>query len=269
LLTNLPAGTIAAVEVSNPGSIVDAATGLLRGIGSAFAGGIGTGSCASTLAIPGPPDSVIPPGTPHRRALLRQLQRSRRQLRRQLQRQNDAGPCPATPTPLPDPLAQFKTATGLTLPGDVKTLLGDGAVVAFGGLQIGSLPDVAIRSHPSDLTAATDLGGVLKQTLAGSAGVDISVEPAGSDLVLATSNGYAGEIAKDGALGDQSRAATALEGIPAQVTSAGYVDLSRVWPLAGASGSTVSADVQHLKALGFWSDVTGDVQHFQLRLLAG
>jgi hypothetical protein len=170
---------------------------------------------------------------------------------------------PLEPT---DPFAEIRKFLGISFPGDVKTVLGDRAVVAFGGLELAGLPDVAIRSHPTDLSTAQSLANTLGSTLSSNTPVNVDVSTAGDDLVLATSSTYGQEIAKAGGLGDKDQVKTALDGMPDSVNVAFYVDLSRVWPLLG---SDVPDGIRHLHAVGFWAASSGDVQTAQLRVVMG
>jgi hypothetical protein len=178
-----------------------------------------------------------------------------------------SGPsCTPTPTPPPDPFAQIQKLIGISFPDDVKTVLGQRAVVAFGGLELAGMPDVAIRTHPSDLAAAQSLANTLSTTVSSSSPLHIDVSTAGDDLVLATSPTYGQEIAKTGDLGGQDLTKAALGDIPNDVTFAAYVNLSRVWPLVGGG---VPDGVQHLHAVGFWASTSSDVQTAQLRVVFG
>jgi hypothetical protein len=244
MLTSLPSGTVGALEFGDPGMVVDSVTPLIRGLAT-FAGGGVSGSCASSA----PP---TPARAPRSKMSRHQPPMSR---------------CYSdTPAPPIDPFAQIQKAIGISFPDDVKTVLGDRAVVAFGGLELAGLPDVAIRSHPADLAAAQSLGSTLSTALSGSSPVNIDVSTAGEDLILATSSAYGQEIAKAGDLGDQSDVKSALDGIPGLVNVAAYVNLSRVWPLVGAG---VPEGVKHLHAIGFWAANDGDVQTAQLRAVFG
>jgi hypothetical protein len=165
-----------------------------------------------------------------------------------------------------DPFDAFTEATGLVFPNDLKTMLGDASVVSYGGLELGALPDVAVRSHPADLAAAHALADQLRSHLADSSGVDLAVQDVDGDLVIASSAAYASEIAADGALGSQGTAQLALGDVPGDVAVAGFVDLARIWPLAGGA---VDGNVSHLRALGFWSARDGSATHTQVRLVVG
>ncbi len=172
---------------------------------------------------------------------------------------------PSSPAPT-DPLDTVTSVTGLDLPADLATLLGDRAVVAYGGLRVDGLPDVAVRTHPGDLAAAQAVAETLRSHLSDASIADLGVQTTGGDLVVATSADYAGRVAAAGDLGDQPQVRTALGDLPDEVSVAGYADLDRIWPVFG---SGVPADVRHLKAVGFWATSTGDIQHLQLRLVVG
>jgi hypothetical protein len=284
MLTTLPSGTIGAFEVGDPGAVVDAVTPLIKVFGS-FASGPAMSMCYGSSAVPVPSavpglsprslrrqlSAALPPGTAHRRALIRHgLRNYHKALTQARHRRAGIVPmpqCTSGPSQPPsDPLAQIQKFFGISFPDNVKTVLGDRAVVAFGGLELAGLPDVAIRTHPTDLSAAQSLANTLSSTLSSSTPVHIDVSTAGDDLVLATSPTYGQEIAKAGDLGGQDAAKAALGDIPADVGVAGYVNLSRVWPLIGAG---VPAGVQHLHAIGFWASTAGDVQTAQLRVVFG
>lgn len=293
MLTTLPNGTVGAFEIGDPGAVVDAAVPLIRLFGS-FAASSSMATCyggsfaPSPTAVPGlSPKALrrrltasIPPGSPHRRAIIRQLLRSERTAIANARRahKNAAGGyassgvqvpehCTSTPsTPPTDPLTAVEKALGISFPDDVKTLLGQRAVVSFGGLELAGLPDIAVRSHPSDLSTAQSLANTLSSHLSSSTPLHVDVSTAGDDLVLATSPAYGQAIAKGGDLGGQDLAKAALGDIPDAVDVAAFVDLTRVWPLIG---SGVPAGVQHLHAVGFWAGTSGDVQTAQLRVVFG
>jgi hypothetical protein len=215
--------------------------------------------------------AAIPPGTAHRRAIIRHGLRNYRKALRQEHRsstfmQGTDDNCTTEQSAPTDPFAEIQKSIGIQFPDGVKTILGDRAVVAFGGLELAGMPDVAIRSHPSDLSNAEALANTLSSTLSSSTPVNVDVRTAGQDLVLATSSSYGQEIAKGGSLGDQSEAKTALDGMPDSVNVAIYANLSRVWPLLGED---VPDGVKHLHTVGFWSATAGNVQTAQLRVVFG
>ena len=133
-------------------------------------------------------------------------------------------------------------------------------------MELAGLPDVAIRTHPSDLSAAQSIANTLSSKVSSSTPLNIDVSTAGDDLVLATSSSYGQDIAKGGDFGSQSQFKTALGDMPGAVDAAGYVDLSRIWPLVGDS---VPAGLRHVHAVGFWAATDSGVQTGQLRVVFG
>jgi hypothetical protein len=264
-LTALPDKTVGAVEIAAPGPIVDGIVTAVKLVAPAM-GGV-TQDCATATA-PSRIGALVGPGTPHRHRLLRQLREARRQAQQQ-----DGGSSPyssechmTVPAQPTDPLDAFAEATGLTLPEDLKTLLGDASVISFGGVQIGALPDVAVRSHPDDLAAARAAADRLRSHVLEETGIDLAVEDVDGDLVIASSAAYAEAITAGGDLGDQPAARDALGDVPDEVSVAGFLDLSRLWPLALGQ---VGRDVPHLHSVGFWSTRDGSVTHSQIRLVVG
>lgn len=270
LLTGLPSGTIAGLEIGDPSATADQVTKLVGVVGAVLGGADSMAGCSIAVGPAGiPPASAFPPGTPHRRMILRQLARARKQARQQNARPPTPNACGQTkPAPPVDPLARLRTLTGLSLPGDLKTMLGDGAVVAYGGLNVGGPPNVGVRSHPFDIGQAVSLADTLQTALASKTGFQLSHQQAGDDLVVATSSAYASSLAQNGGLGDEKGFNTAMGNVPDQVSSAGYADLSRIWPSIDLLGGGVPAAVHHLKAIGFWSARDGAAEHLQLRVVA-
>ena len=207
MLTSLPAGTAAAIELGDPGRFTDDLMQLVRELGPLIS-----------------PDEALP----------------------------------ASPAEL------FQLGLGIRVPQDVKSILGQRAVVAFGGLELGSWPDIAIRTHPTNFPSAQSLAQRVGLRLSQQTPLVLDVSNSGKDLVLATSSTYGAQIAKRGTLGQQARVKSALADMPSEVTTAGYVDLDRVVPLFSGN---LSPDVQHLRAAGYWVADSGDVQSAQLSLI--
>jgi len=162
-----------------------------------------------------------------------------------------------------DPAVQIEKATGLNLPGDAETLLGDGVVIAYGGLRAGGLPNVGFRSHPVDVSRASAVADHARGVIAHSTGMGLSVQPAGRDLVVATSPDYAASLASSGSLGGQARFRQAMGSLPGRVGFAAYVDLADIVPLF----SHGQPDADHLDAVGMWAGRVGSDDRFQLRLV--
>ena len=265
-LRTLPATTIAAVELGNPSALVNAATSMLKGF-FGFSTHMAVTDCAVAIPESVPPASAVPMNIPNRKQILRQLARTRHKYQ-----VIPGGPmvkakCPRElpmPTP-PDPLKQIEKSTGLQLPGDATTVLGDSLLASYGGLSLGGLPKVAVRTHPADLSAANAVLDKVQTRLGVTSKFPLAVDSSGKDLVLATSTEYAHEVEQAGSLGDEAQVATALGSLPAAVEAAGYVDLSKILPLLGS----LPRDVQALKAIGFWTAEADGVQQAQLRIVVG
>jgi len=163
-----------------------------------------------------------------------------------------------------DPAGLFGLALGIRIPDDVKTILGDRAVFALGGLEPGALPDMAIRTHPTAQIRAMGYVQTVRANLSAEGAINLDVSTVSHDMVLATSRSYGQEIGTPGTLGQQARVKSALGDMPSDVSTAGYLDLSRIWPLVGTA---VPPDVQHLQAVGYWVTDIGDVQVAQFSLV--
>ena len=283
MLTTLPSGTVGAIELADPGAVVDGVGSLVKVFGSfssvvTSCSGYAT-SVPARAAVPAlAPKALrqqlelsVPKNLPHRQAVIRGLLRNERKAAARggngdVFSGTQSG-CMPEPAPQPtDPMDQIQKVLGISFPDDVKTLLGQRAVVAFGGMELAGLPDVAIRTHPSDLSAAQSIANTLSSKVSSSTPLHIDVSTAGDDLVLATSSSYGQEIAKGGDFGSQSQFKTALGDMPGAVDAAGYVDLSRIWPLVGDS---VPAGLRHVHAVGFWAATDSGVQTGQLRVVFG
>jgi hypothetical protein len=267
LLTGLPSGTIGAVALAGVDTYVDTMFGFIRD----FAGLAGpqqlcTGSFSGALS----PDYVIPKGTPHRRMLMKARREAIKRYEKQLENQGSTGAqdfgC-TTSEPV-DPIEEMERTTGLSLPGDVKTLLGDRMVIAFGGMNLTGLPDIAIRSHPADVDDARPIAEKLAAALAASSDFGLFVETPDDELVVGTTSAYAKLVAGDGDLGADDAFTAAMGDVPDDITSAAFVDLTRIWPLIEAQGEDVG-DAEHVHSIGMWTANDGDVQVAQLRLTAG
>lgn len=258
----LPASTIATVELGDPSSLVNGMTSMLKAF-SGFGGAFASSCSFNTGGAVFPPPSAVPLNVPHRKRILRELAHQRRLLR-QSKQQGSSGCAPA-PARAPDPLQEIDKATGLQLPGDATTVLGDSLLASYGGLTLQGTPKVALRTHPADLSAAQAVLDKVQNRLGSSSPVPINVDTSGDDLVLATSSDYAHDVEQTGTFGRQAQVALALGDLPDTVSVAGYVDLSRILPLLGS----LPRDLLTLKAIGFWTSSEGTVQRSQLRVVVG
>ncbi len=176
-------------------------------------------------------------------------------------------------------LSQLETASGLTLPGDLQALLGDGVAVAVdssldpAALEGGSFPDptslpvgIRIDGDPATIMPALDK---LRDAVGPLA--DMVVTEAGDHAVaLGLDPAYTATLAGNGGLGDLDAFAAAL---PDLSGSAGglFVNLNAGdWLTALTEGdgdqATVRENLEPLQALGVTGRVTDGVSHARLRL---
>jgi hypothetical protein len=270
MMTRLPDRTIGAVEMASPGKVVTAAWGLL----GMFFGGYSESSVAASAASP--PATPVPPGAYGSSVqICVQGRRCVNKVSPQWQPYQpgvQAAP-PREYEVRSDPAHQIAKVTGLTMPGDLVTLLGSAAVVSYGGLSgtgspgagLGSvgLPNLAVVSHPAVFSGARTLAEHARDVLAAATGVHVTVGATGSDLVVASNGDYAALVTAGGHLGAQSRFAAALGSLPDQVGFAAYVDLADVLPLL----SHGQRDLDHLDALGIWTGQVGSDELMQVRLV--
>ena len=259
MLTRLPDATIGAAEIAAPGRIVTAAWGFVStffGVRESF-----SSSASATVIAPAPSSAYgstmqfCPTGgtcttMPQGFAPYEPTTSSPPVVR-------------ARPVKTLSPAQQVEQATGLKLPGDAVTLLGSAAVIAYGGLHGGGLPNIALVSRPADLAAARALAEHSRDVIAQHTGVAAAVGATGSDLVVATNLGYESAVEAGGHLGTQSRFAAAMGSLPADVGFAAYVDLADIVPLLGHGNK----DVDHLDAFGFWVGRVGNDERLQARLV--
>jgi hypothetical protein len=165
-----------------------------------------------------------------------------------------------------DPLKELNAATGLTLPGDVETLLGSRAVFAYGGLSFTGVPKIALRSRPDDPAAATGVAARLGAFLHRSVSLNLTTKAVGDDVVMATTGAFADAVASTGSLGRQQRFADAMAGLPDSVAFAAYADLASFVPLVN---SGQSPDLDHLKAIGLWAGAVAGHAAMRIRLVVG
>jgi hypothetical protein len=251
MLTGLPDATIGAAEVAGPGRLVTAAWGFVSGFfGVRQSFSSSASSATGVFGGPGAYGSTV-------------------------QVCNTGANCPtitrsAPPTtlpirsrPRPSVTQQVEKATGLKLPGDAVTLLGSSAVIAYGGLRTGGLPNVALVTRPEDLAAARALAEHSRDVIAQNNGFALAVGTTGHDLVVASSPTYEHVVESGGHLGSQARFAAAMGTLPDQVGFAAYVDLADIMPLVGHG----QRDLDHLDALGVWAGRVGNDERLQLRLV--
>jgi hypothetical protein len=176
-------------------------------------------------------------------------------------------------------LSEVETSTGLTLPQDLQTLLGNGVSVAVDdSIDVGAFGGAG-GSAPSDLPLGVRITGdpskimpvvqkVLDVTGAGAQGV--VVEQGSGAVAIGVSRDYLKRLAADGDLGGQPRFAEALPDLRAG-SGALYVDFDAGdWLMRTLDNAPDSADLranlQPLSALGVTGDMDGSTMHAVVRL---
>jgi hypothetical protein len=178
-----------------------------------------------------------------------------------------------------DLLAQGEAATGLRLPQDAETLLGNGVTVSLDGADLPALtrsPDpravpaaVRIDGDPTRITAIIDK----LRPLAGPAADSVVVRTGPGVVGLGLDEGYVNLVVKDGGLGD-SPVFRAVVPDAARASTVLYVNLDAGHGWAEQLGDLISngdpkvkANLAPLAALGVssWAD-NDQVQHGLARL---
>ena len=158
------------------------------------------------------------------------------------------------------PLAEL----GLSLPDDLRAVLGSDLVVAvFGGVESPALGARVVTEEPE--AAARSLDAVLGSLDVGAAPVYSFGE---SDYVVATDAGTADALAADGGLGDTDAFRAAVSD-PDGASAIGYVDLATVLDEVVAQGGQAgeeAAKFSAVEALGLSVSGTDDGSRFVLRI---
>lgn len=175
-------------------------------------------------------------------------------------------------------MAEAESETGLNLPEDLQTLLGDGISVAvdssmkFDAVMNGSSPDgsslpvgVRIVGDPDEITPVLDK---VRSALGPMAG-DLVVENGDGVVALGLDQDYVAKLAENGSLGEQARFQAALEDVDNRAGGF-YVDFDAgdwLTKLAETdSDPKVKENVAPLDSLGITGWVDGDVMHASAKL---
>ncbi len=162
--------------------------------------------------------------------------------------------------------AQITEETGLTLPDDLKSLLGKNLAVAI-DKDSANGPKIAARME-TDPAKAEPVVEKLTTLLHERSSANIPIESAKDDdtLVLATDKDYAEQVLKGGNLGQSENFKQALPDTKGAVTI-GYVDFEAAGSLSPRFSS--DKDLAALRSGGFVARSTGDGQaEFTLRVVA-
>ena len=166
-------------------------------------------------------------------------------------------------------LAQLESQTGLTLPDDLETLLGEGVTVSLGS---GLDPDAVANGGPGEVPMGIRIDGdadeiqAVLDKIAAQAGPEMAelmqVTEGDGYAVLALQDGYRGQLEDGGSLGDSAAYSEVVESEKAQTVLFVNFDTDDDW-LVRLTGDTpeVSDNVEPLSALGVSGWVDGDVVH--------
>ncbi|GIH90122.1 DUF3352 domain-containing protein [Planobispora siamensis] len=164
---------------------------------------------------------------------------------------------------------QAQQRYGLALPADLVTLLGKNLTVALdaNGLD-GNAPKFGARIA-TDPAKAQEVVGKIEKFLAdsGTAVPQIAKVPGDGVLVLASSQEYAAELAKEGTLADSETFKLAIPNA-GEATFAAFVDLDKIekFYLENLQGDE-KANAQVLRAVGISGSQNGGDADFSLRVL--
>ncbi|MFI7060777.1 DUF3352 domain-containing protein [Kribbella sp. NPDC050124] len=160
----------------------------------------------------------------------------------------------------------FQDETGLTLPGDLKSLLGKNLAVAI-DKEAGDGPKIAARME-TDPAKAEPVVEKLTDLLRRKANGNIPIETAKDEgsLVVATDQSYADQVLKGGNLGGTDTFKQALPDTKGAVTI-GYIDFEAAGSLSREFSS--NKDLAALRSGGYVVRSTGDGKaEFSLRVVA-
>ncbi|MBG0828388.1 DUF3352 domain-containing protein [Planomonospora sp. ID67723] len=164
---------------------------------------------------------------------------------------------------------QAQQRYGLALPADLATLLGTNLTLALdaNGLD-GDAPKFGARIA-TDPAKAQEVVSKIERFLAdsGTAVPQIAKVPGDGVLVLASSQEYAAELAKEGTLADSESFQLAIPNA-GEATFAAYVDLDKIEKLyLGSMQGDEKANAQVLRAVGISGSQNGGDADFSLRVL--
>jgi len=169
---------------------------------------------------------------------------------------------------------EIEQETGLTLPDDLQTLLGDSATLAlssdfspedFVNSADGSDVPVGMRVHGD----AEAIGSVLDKIAAKdpSAGSALGHDASGDDVAIGPNPDYRAELLKDGSLGDTEAFQDLIpEAEKSSVAFFVNFDAGDWLTNLAQDDAEAQANLQPLKGLGMSSWIDGDTSHFLLRL---
>ena len=152
---------------------------------------------------------------------------------------------------------------GVKLPEDLKTALGDRATVAYGGMD-GDVVKVALRTGGDPaavgrMVTAMNKGGAMSEP-------DLHQSTAGGDPLVATTEGYARQVAGGSGLGEQQSFRDAVPGAK-DARAVLYLDIASLLKEHGdLAGAELRQNLQPFSALGLSTRGEGKTAEFTVRL---
>ncbi len=167
-----------------------------------------------------------------------------------------------------DPIGEVEQQLGLTLPDDLKVLLGRSFTLAMPEQDLDAdLPVVGAKVVSSDAKRADELVGRLMESLG--AGSDVLTHKVEGDQVfVATTPDYADDLKAGGKLGDSDAFRLAV-GDVSKANATLFVDLDMIDALVkGEVHGEAKSFIESLRAVGFTATSTGNGEGaFTLRVL--
>lgn len=173
-----------------------------------------------------------------------------------------------------DGIAQIEQQTGLSLPEDIETLMGDGMAVAVGS---GIDPDAIANGGPGEVPVGIKIKGdageiqavldKLREAAGPEAADYLEVTEADGHAVLGLQDDFRSALATEGGLGDTEDFQSVIEGDEAQSVLYVSFDEDDDW-LVRVSGEApeISENLAPLSAFGVSGWVDGDVVHGMVKL---
>jgi hypothetical protein len=177
-------------------------------------------------------------------------------------------------TDIDDQIAQFEDETGLAIPEDLETLLGEGVTISFGS---GIDPDAITNGGPGEIPAGIRIKGdadeiqAVLDKIAAQAGPEaaefLQVTEGDGYAVLALQDDYRGKLESGGDLGDSDDYAEVVEADDAQSVLYVNFDADDDWLVRVTQDMPeVSENLEPLSAFGISGWVDGDVVHGLFKL---
>ena len=177
-------------------------------------------------------------------------------------------------------LKDFESETGLKIPEDIETLLGDRLTLAVGSDNLELIPalagpddvarlNIGLSLH-SDAEKAADLAGRLSK-LAKRAGIQLTVEKTSDGAVIATNSAAARMFDGSGKLGAKESFTRVIPN-GAKATSAFYVDIAAILDALEAANpppdfESVIDQLKAVSAIGFSTSTVGDYTRTSGRII--